>query len=242
MTVLRNGFEGGTTGGTITAANSGGASGNAFDAATLGSGGTLAYDSTHAAHGTLSCKLASTTAVATSMQWIASFGAQSTFWWRGYFYFTANPGSTTIRLFNCTTGAGSVMSCSLNSSGKMTVTYSTGGTNYVTFTDAVPLNAWFRVEGLCVVSTSAGQVGASLYDTMDSTTATETHTSAASLNTGSLSGTTTYNFGDSNGVGSVGPYWIDDVGLSSSGPLGPAAASGVHRASPVAALVAAGAI
>jgi hypothetical protein len=223
VTLLTNSFEGGTSGIQITTGNSGGTSGNAFDTATQGSGGTLDFDSSHAAHGLLSCKLATTTAATTFLQWAASFGSQATFWYRGYFYFTANPAAT-IRLFNCTTatGATSVMSLSLNLSGKLIVSYSGSGTSFVTFTASIPLNQWFRVEGLCVASATVGQVGASLYTSLDSLTPAETHTSAANLATGALSGTTSYSFGDSNGVGSVGPFWLDDIGLSSTGPLGPA--------------------
>ena len=106
------------------------------------------------------------------------------------------------------------------SSGKIVVSYSSSGTTYVTFTSAITLNTWMRVEGIVTASATAGQVGASLY-TGDSGTAVETHTSAATLNTAS-SDPTSVSFGDSNAIGSLGPYWVDDVGLSSTGYLGAA--------------------
>ena len=58
---LTNTFEGGTSGTTITQSvngNSGGASGNFFDTVSIGGGATDAADNTHAAHGTLSAKIA----------------------------------------------------------------------------------------------------------------------------------------------------------------------------------------
>lgn len=220
MTLLVNSFEGGTSGIAITAGNSGGVSGNAFDTATQGSGATLNYDKTEAAHGLLSCNITTTSAAISEINWAASFGSGiATAYWRGYYFFTGNP-SATIRLWNATTSGSSNCTVSLNSSGKITVTYGSGGTSFVTFTSSVPLNAWFRVEGMITISAAAGQVAAILYEPLDTSTPTETHTSAASLNTGTT-GPTIYAWGNSSTVASVGPYWVDDVGLSSTGYIGP---------------------
>lgn len=225
MTTLTNSFEGGTSGTTVSAANSGGASGNAFDFVTAGSGATLAFDATEAAHGLLSCKVATVAAATSFTQWATSgqLPSTATLYVRGYFYFTGNPAGT-IRLVNATGAGGSVGTISLTAAGKLLLTYGSGGTTFVTFTATVPLSAWFRVEGFFTASATAGQVSGSLF-TGDSVTATETHTSAANLDT-SATNATTLSYANSSSIGSVGPYWMDDVAVSTTGPVGPWTASG----------------
>jgi hypothetical protein len=220
--IASNSFEGGTSGTQVTTANSGGASGNAFDVATQGAGGTLQYDSTEAAHGSLSCKIQATTASAVFLQWTTNTFSSAITYFRLYAFFTGNPGATS-RLYNITDGT-SVMSVFLNSAGKLVVSYGSVGTTFVTFTNSIPTGTWFRVEGFCIESPTVGQVSTSLFPG-DSTSATESHTSAATLNTGTFSAPTS-DFGDSSGVGTIGPYWIDDIALSSTGPLGPVLTAG----------------
>ena len=226
--VLLNSFEGGTSTTAITTGISGGNSGSAFDF--VGATGTVnAFSSTYAAHGALSGELATSGSASAYWQWAASFPSVSQAWFRLYGYFTANPVNQ-HRLWNATASGGSVMSVALTTAGLLAVSYGTSGTAYVTFTDAVNLNAWFRVEGYVIASATVGQVSVSLYNTMDSATATETHTSAANLDT-AASNPTSYSFGSSSSVASVGPFWIDDIGLSASGYLGPATAPSSYIAS-----------
>jgi hypothetical protein len=245
VTTLANSFEGGTSGTAVSPANSGGASGNAFDAVNTGSGATLAYDSTHAAHGTLSAKIATTSsAVAADVVWrstgILPGPAGPTWYMRTYAYLTANP-ATTLHLLSLTNASsGSLTAVQLTPAGKLQLLYGSAGTAFATFTAAVPLNAWFRVENMVTASAAAGMVGCSLY-AGDSAVATESHTSGATLDTGTAgTGTNVLSFGDTTATSGLGPYWIDDVGVSDSGFLGPVitAAGG----SAVAALVASGAI
>lgn len=220
MTALTNSFEGGTPGTAVSAADSGGASGNAFDFVTVGSGATLAFDSTQAAHGLLSCKVATVAAASSFTQWNTSgqLPSAATLYVRAYFYFTGSPAAT-IRLVNATGAGGSVGTISLTSAGKLLLTYSSSGTTFVTFTAAVPLSTWFRVEGFFTASASAGQISGSLF-TGDSVAATESHTSAANLDT-SATNATTLSYASSSSIGSVGPYWMDDVAVSATGPVGP---------------------
>lgn len=225
MTTLTNSFEGGTNGTTITTGNSGGASGNAFDFVGVGAGATNEYSNAQAAGGTLSCQLQTVAGVADDVQWNTAGSAPSVsqMWFRLYVYITSNPGAT-VRLWNATNGAGSVMSAQLNSTGHIIISYSPSGTIFTTFTTAVNTNGWFRVEGFCVVSATVGQVSVSLYNSPGSGSATETHTSGATLNTASAN-PTTYSFGNSSTIANIGPWWIDNVGLSTTGALGPANAS-----------------
>ncbi len=77
MALLTNLFEGGVSGGTISAANSGGASGNPWD--NVGSGpasSTIKYDNTFAPQGSLSCALRTdlTSGIVAGV-WDASIGA-----------------------------------------------------------------------------------------------------------------------------------------------------------------------
>lgn len=218
----RNNAEGGTDGATVTAGTSGGASGDAFDVVDVsvgGAGGVLAFDSTHSAHGGLSYKMATGgAAVSNYLQWSSGFG--TTTWWRIYLYFTANPvNSHRVLEFG---NAGAVSGVIIAASGKIVLVDSAGVTQ-VTSTSTIPLNQWFRLEGFTVQSATVGQVGFSLYNLMDSVVADETKTSAATLNT-SASPITSARFGEGVfGVLNVGPFWMDDLGLSQFGPLGPVA-------------------
>jgi hypothetical protein len=228
MPIVTNSFEGVTPAGTtLTTANSGGLSGTAFT--TVGTTSTSPVSATGAAHGYLCMSVSNSNVAANSyMQWTSAsaFGSQATTYFLLYAYITAAPNAT-VRLFNMTStsGTASVMSVQLTSAAKLQITYGSSGTSYVVFTAACPTNSWFRVEGFAVASATVGQVSASLFSTsMDGLVADETHTSAASLNTGALSGTTTYSFGDSGSTALTSAILFDDIGLSSLGPLGPSIA------------------
>jgi hypothetical protein len=242
VTTLLNNFGGGTSGTTITAGNSGGASGNAFDTTGSGTGTTNTYDTTHVAHGTLAAKIASAgTAAPASDNWTTSAGSVAQAWFRLYLYFTAAPGAT-HRVYNATAAGGSVISVQIVSgTGQIRVTFGSSGTTAFNMATALPLNAWFRLEGFSIASATVGQVSLSIYTSMDSPAATETQTSAANLNT-AASNPTTYSFGSSSSVANIGPLWMDDVGLSSTGYIWPAPASSpkVRYGSIVPSLVAAG--
>ena len=205
----------------ITSANSGFTSGNAFDSVGTGSSATTVFDNTHAAHGSQSAELATIGSAATYVQWTTAGSAPNVAqaWFREYLYFTANP-TNQHKVWSCVNGGTAVMSVFVTTSGKLLVTYSGSGTTFVTFTASIPLGAWFRVEGFIIASATVGQVSASLYTVKDSATAAESHTSAANLNTAS-GNPTAYNFGTFTAVAAVGPYWMDDIALSSTGPVGP---------------------
>lgn len=244
MTTLFNNFQEGSSGTTVTTGNSSGADGsNAFDGVTIGSSAVVAFSSTEAISGhgeTLSCKISTpSTATTAFVDWLGSIGATPpAIYFRAYLYFTANP-SAQHRLFFVSTAGSTNFSAQLNSSGKLIVAYGSSGTNFVVFTATIPLNAWFRVEGFVIFSATVGQVSGSLYDTIDSTTATETHTSTATLNTGT-SGTTTASFGCSSSLASVGPFYMTDIGLSTTGALGPSQFTGSPSAALTLAATAAG--
>lgn len=220
MTTLTNSFEGGTGGTTITAGNSGAGSGNAFDAVTgPPASGTLAFDSTEAAHGSLSCKLATgATSGQDLVRWSTSMGTQSQVWFRTYLYVTANP-AVAFRPVGFATGGGS--NCGqifVNTTGKISFS-NAAGTSVITSATTIPLNAWFRLEGFIIGSATVGQLEFKLFDTPDSATPTETQTSAASQNTNGPMGL--YSYGITSALANVTAFWMDDLGLSNIGYIGP---------------------
>jgi len=218
VTTLTNSFAGGTSGVTISTGNSGGASGSAFDSVVVGSGGTAQFSNAQAAHGGLAALVQTTTANSTNVAWSTSMGSQSQVWFRLYMYFASLPSAAT-RFFSVVNGGGT--GCArfqVTTSGNLQVLDGTG--TQITFSTAtIPAGQWFRVEGFAVLSASVGQTQVSLYTVPDGTTAVETDTSAASQNT--LGAPVTYAFGPATAVANQGPFYMDDIGLSNTGPLGP---------------------
>ena len=237
MTTLLNSFEGGTSGTTLTTANTGGASGSAFDTVNIGASATLAFDNTHAAHQSLSCKVATgVTATNTLAEWTTSMGSQTTVWYRQYLYFTALP-NPSLRPIAFRAGASLAAAIGISLTGKLQLINS-GSSVVVTFTNVIPLNQWFRIEGFITGNASTGVISATLYSPQDSTIARETETATGQNTTGTL---TQYWFGEQASAANAGPFWMDDLGISSTGPLGPVKtrASGT---SIVPSLIAAGAL
>ena len=209
------------SGTTVTTGNSGGGGDAAWDATSIGTGATDASDSAHAAHGNLSNQLATGgTAGTTYNKWTTQAGSIPQVWFREYLYFTANPAAS-HRVWSCFQGATLVAAVRLGTSGVFTFLDAAGAaiTN-MTLTTAIPLNQWFRIEGYVIGDASVGQVELKLFTSMDSLTATETKASTA---TQALTGVPNdYRFGMSSSLANVGPYWQDDVALSSTGYVGPA--------------------
>lgn len=221
MTQLTNDFEGGTNGTTITSANSGGTSGTAFDSTTIGTGATLTYDSTHAAHGSLSMKVATgSTSSSDFAHWGSTTlgGTISKLWFRVYLYFAAMPAATT-GLMRFEAASGQCARLDIDAAGNIEFRDS-GNSVQLTSTATVPTGAWFRVEGFCTASATAGQLEFKLFTTsMDEVTPDETQTSGTALNTGA--GVTAVDWGIPAGVTNT-TYWEDDVATSDVGYIGPA--------------------
>lgn len=217
MTVLLNSFEGGTNGTTISAANSGGSSGNAFDNVSVGLNATLTYDNAHAAHGGLAGKPATTSSSTTSIVvWSTSMGTKTQLWFRMYVYLTANPAAIIgiWRPLNVAT------QCSMLeiTTGGLLRWVNTSSATILTGAVAVPLNQWWRVEGFTLCSATVGQVEYKLFKTADSSSPDETQTSAATQNTSTQ--ITQTQIGLTNNSTSQA-LWMDDLGLSSTGYIGP---------------------
>jgi hypothetical protein len=219
--LLTNNAEGGTSGTGVTTGNSGSTSGNAWDQVTAagGTAGLLTFDNAHASGGSLAYKhaIGVTTDECYFMWSTATGGTFGTLYARVYFYVTANP-TTTHKLVSILGGSTVGGRISLNTAGKLIYT-DTSGTTIVTFTNAVALNAWNRVEFKVVGHTTAGVLEAKLYSA-DSVTAIETNTST-SQNTGTTA-LDRIRVGPTGTPVSSVTIWTDDIGLSEAGYLGPA--------------------
>ena len=226
MTVLTNSLEGGTNGTTITTANSGGTSGNAADTVNHSSG-TLQFSSSAAMHGSLGF-VAATGATATneSFEWNTSLGTVTTHYGRAYIKLSAAPGSNDAVVFfenSSGTFAGGIQVTTGRVLSVQNASFGTAGT----FTTAMTVGTYYRIEWELISSTTVGQIVLNLY-VGDSATATETHTY------------TSQNFGANCAHVMIG--WpsgqhasqpstsFDDVGLSTTGFLGPASTTTVPGA------------
>ena len=226
MTLLVNSFEGGSSAATITTSNAGGNTGYPYGPAlnnqfnTVSSVGTLVFDNTRAAHGLLSAKVAAPVSGNTAyVRWDSSLGTQTQIWFRMYLYFTAIPTASSVRIFSYTNSSGT--NCAtviVNPTTGYLEMVDTSGTNMITFASAILLNQWFRVEGTVVNSASAGSGALSMYP-LDSSTATESHVSAASFDTLANGARVFYGLAYTSAI--VSPFWMDDVGVSTTGYLGP---------------------
>lgn len=217
MALVKNSVEGVASGTTITAANSGGASGDAFNVVTTGSGATTASDNTHAMHGTVSAKIAvGATSTTANLNWTTSVGTQSQIWFRTYLFATANPAAI-IRMFAAITTSTLCGAVLITTTGALRWV-NTAGTTILTTTNTIPLNAWCRVEGFLIGSATVGQVELKLFKVPDSIVATEILTSTANQNTNASPND--YRFGISAATTNAGPYWLDDMALSTTGYLG----------------------
>lgn len=222
MTVLVNSFEGGTSGTTISSANSGGSSGNAFDTVTIGTSATLTFDNTHAAHGSLAAELVTPATVTNAfLQWGPSLTGSTIpqVWFRIYCYLPSLP-SATLRLIGARNGSTLCGSIGINSTGHV-ITADTSSATQTTSTNVVPTSTWFRLEGYFIGSATAGQIQVEIFTTsMDEITPDETNTTGASINTGAA--IAQLRFGNPSNVASY-TMWLDDIGASTTGYMGPAA-------------------
>jgi len=179
----------------------------------------MTYDSAQFYSGTQSCKITTTSAVAVYGVWQNNTPANTgQLWFRAFFYQAAWPGTAHQLLW---LGVGGTTSADviINTNGTLAMRNAAGTTVFTT-TATVPNNAWYRVEGYVTSSATAGQCELKLFSTPGSATATETQTSAATLNTtgGNLS---QVRFGlATTGVTGL-TWWQADCAASASAYIGP---------------------
>jgi hypothetical protein len=212
--VAANNFEGGVNGNTITTADTG--SGTKWDTISTGSG-TLTWDNTHPAHGSLGGKATTSTSVACYAAWTSTGlgGTQPTLFWRISAYLNATP----VAGINPVRGLAS-------SAQKFRLGFETDGklhlrdnanTSLFTSTTTLPLNAQFRVEG-SVTAGTAGAYDVRLYTSLESTTATETKTGTGNFLAGNFD---ELRFFITAAAASVTGFWLDDCAYSPTAFVGP---------------------
>lgn len=228
---LTNSFEEGSNGTTITTGNSAppAGAGNAFDTVTIGASATLTYDNTQAAHGTLSAKYVEpASAVSIVTEWSTSLTATSLLqaWFRAYIFITAFP-TANLRIIRGLNGATFCCAIAISNAGKV-LTLNSAGATQTTSTTVVPTSAWFRLEGFFIGSPTAGQIQVKIFTTSDDEISPdETNTTGAAINTTNT--LTKISFGQPSSVASY-TLWLDDLGASDTGYLGPSQFTGTGTA------------
>jgi hypothetical protein len=199
MAIRTADFDAGTNGNTIATGDT--AHGNVWTSVT----GTPTYDTTHAAHGANAANL-----VVSSAQKVLNWGSVSyaEHWGRLYAYYTANPGSNGIYMYR--SGPSNGMSFYVKSSATAgDIVVRNGAAVLGTSTNTITLNAWIRIEWHVLYNTgSSGSVELKLYNTADSTTATETMTYTGL--TSPQSAATSFDFGQWAGAATIS-YWLDQI-------------------------------
>lgn len=213
---LVNSLEGGSNGTTITAGNSGGASGNAFDVFTVATGITLRYSSAQSAHGGLSMEVATgATGTTAWCGWQTALGSQTDLYGRIYLRLSAAPtaNDAIVRFVNGATVLGFLQI----TTARILRLANTASTVIATFTNAIPLNQWVRIEfHLTFPASATGTAEVRLYLSADSAAPTETQGPlAATQNFGSLA-CSSVRFGWSNGVANQVSAFLDDIGVSTT--------------------------
>lgn len=215
MTQVTAGFEGGTNGNNVLAADPGDAT--AWDSVT-GAGPTtnLKYDNTHVLNGTLSCLVAGS-ASDRYAEWSTALGTVTDHYGRIYLYMTANPGNVSPIIW-VGSGATQVARMLVNSSGS--VRFDSADTNNVLVTTAaVSLNQWIRIEWHIVHSATVGQLELKLFNTASASVPTETDTSPANLNTGASAND--IRFGIPEAGFSFSALWMDAIVAGATSYPGP---------------------
>ena len=217
---LVNNAEGGTNGTTVTTGNSGGTSGFPFDSIFIGGSAALAYDNTHAAHGTLAYKVSTGGSATTALsEWNSSVGTQTTIFYRMYCYIPSGElGVAAWRSFETRNSGGHAASVLFQTNGTIQLSAGTAFIAPVIFGYQAPVDQWFRVEGFFTGDPSAGVINMALFTSPDALIPVEVRTVTGQNTTGVLS---QYWFGQSNSTANSGPFWYDDIGLSPLGFIGP---------------------
>ena len=224
MTILTNTFAGGTSGTNITAGNSGGTSGDALDAVEPGFGGTCTYSSAQSIHSGLSGNMDLTSSGYAFVEWTTSLTASSItqVWFRMYCYIPSLPGFGNYLLTDIpTSGFGATLV--VESSGNLRFLDSNGSAQIIS-TLTAPTGAWFRLEGFIIASATVGQLNLQMFTTNpEGVTPDEDDTTAATLNTGNAITGLTFGVSNQTGAGGAFQVYLDGLGASTTGYLGPVA-------------------
>lgn len=222
-----NGAEGQASGTTATTANTGGASGDAFYSVGGSGSGTFTFDNTFSgAHGSMAYKvlMPASPSSTSSAAWKTTSVSPTTVYARAYLYLDSIP-INTVRLFQWQHGPTFPVNSgfvTINTSGQLALLDNVS-TVVATMTTVIPTGQWVRIEGYLTSSPSAGILEAKLFSSLDNVTATDTVTATNVATTGGVIDFAV--IGNSLFTTNV-TYWIDDIGISSAGYLGPVTGGG----------------
>jgi hypothetical protein len=213
-------FEAGSNGATITTAG-GEASATAF----TGVVGAPTYSNTHVAHGLLAAKCRHDQD--DYVNWAGSDVTES--YGRFYVYCTGVPDGYVA--IHKTYDGGSPMVEIFLGTGDNKIIIRDSTTASVTSTNALATGGWARIEYHIVHSATVGQATVRIYNTPDSSTATEELSSPASWNTGTKGNSYTFGHIETfSGGGSDIDRWFDDLVANATTWPGPATTPAQHLA------------
>ena len=163
------------------------------------------------------------TSASAFLRWSMSLPPMTDHYGRVYAYFTAFPAAA-IRLIRWqNTGGGSLSGfIQLGTDGKLSGENVCRGLGRPRHRN-LP-NQWVRIEYRVIHSATVGQMEIKLFNSPDSTTATDSATSAANLNT--LTEADDARFGVTANVANVTAFWLDDIKAGYSSYPGPAQSPG----------------
>ena len=210
MTTKTNGFEGLADETAITTGNSGGTSGTAFDHVL-----NVVADTARAAHGTVSCR---PTLAANSSGYVGWLASGTTWYARAYMYLTSSPPANLIFMTPFSGATIRVMVRILT--GRQVQITDSGFVSRGQSTTVLATGQWYRIEAQFVQGTSAaGLCTVRIYSTPDGTTPTETITATSMT----VAAWDRIRLGvDFSTSQTFSALWLDDVGISDTGWLGPA--------------------
>jgi hypothetical protein len=220
-----NTVEGIANAATVTAANSGGASGNAWNS-TASTSATLISDNTHAAHGTQSVKLATTTSVVDSMTWTLT--ASLTWFFRVYIWIDSIVAASNPSIIRMRGGSDTIQAMRITFSDTRHLQIRDGSNSLVsTMTGVFAFGAWYRVEGFATpgtgTTTGAGEIKLFLGDSTTTVTSGTLTTSGQNFNGTTLTSGNidAFNFGQVAAMANLPAEWMDDFAASNVAYIGP---------------------
>lgn len=204
----------GPNGTTCTPANTG------FDSCSIGTGGSMVFDTSVFLFGTSSIKIQTGSGTATEPIWSTSLGTITAGYARLYLRIGAYPTSTQRIMFGFRNSGTEGFGFDMTTSGTL-VTKDASGGSWGTFLDPIPLNTWIRLE-----------MDVPAFGTLASPVARQYLNPAATSPTQTLTGTMRNVGASANAFSfpirnaSLGPFWIDQVAVSTTAQPGPYVVAG----------------
>lgn len=217
MTQLTADFEAGVNASNIQTTDAGSAS--AWQVVSRSGSSTIIYDNTHAAHGALATKINNGTGSSCWLEWNTNLNSPTEHFGRVNLWLPSIPTAAPPTLIQCLGPASAVAFFVRlnNTTGTVTVFYNTGSDTV--FSTALPTGQWIRLEYHCIHSATVGQFEAKVFNSVDSTTPSQTFSSTANKNT--LASCSNLRFGQVAAADSGYSLWMDDIVAGATSYPGP---------------------